>query len=252
MVERSFPGFVVDKGVVLEMRQSILLLLIGVVLPLVSSFITYTLVTLEANATPLGETGGLILSIALLKLMLLATTGIFPVNLNDLFKNILGLKRKKRDDGTSMEYDNSILYQVPEVELMPCTIRFLCELEVAAKTSDNYLPQPPQVMNGRILDEEVAPEEADPLTELQIEAIRALYREEDPTGELSGRGRQALTVLEKLTGPSCEKAYNLCPGRYTIPLVYRTVFDEINLVVHDENDNLQDLTGNQSDEGEDD
>lgn len=66
--------------------------------------------------------------------------------------------------------------QVPDVETLPCTRRFLCELEVAARTSDNYLPQEPQVHEGRDPSEEVAPEEVDPITEMQIEAVRAIYR----------------------------------------------------------------------------
>lgn len=66
--------------------------------------------------------------------------------------------------------------QVPEVQQMPCTRRFLCELETIARTSDNYMPKEPEALNGRILEEEVAPEEVDPLAEMQIEAVRALYR----------------------------------------------------------------------------
>lgn len=65
---------------------------------------------------------------------------------------------------------------MPDVEALPCTRRFLCELEAAARTSDKYLPQEPQEHEGRDPSEEVAPEEVDPITEMQIEAVRALYR----------------------------------------------------------------------------
>lgn len=213
------------------MRRGVLLLLVGVVLPLVSSFITYTFISMGNNALEVDETGALLIILTLIKLMLISTQGVFPINMNELFTNLMS--RGKRSANSIVEFDNSTLYQVPEVDLMPCTRRFLCEMEMAAKTSDNYLPSKgPAVTGDRNLEEEVAPEEVDPLTELHIEAIRALYREEDPTGELSPRGQRALEVMEGLTGPVCEKAYRLCPGRYTSSLIYRTIFDEMNLVVH--------------------
>lgn len=49
-------------------------------------------------------------------------------------------------------------------------------MEMAARTSENYLPKEPAVIEGRNLEEEVAPEPADPITELQIEAVRALFK----------------------------------------------------------------------------
>lgn len=67
-------------------------------------------------------------------------------------------------------------HQVPEVEGLPCTRRLLCELEAAARTSDNYLPRPPKEHEGRDPSEEETPEEVDPISEIQIEAVRALYR----------------------------------------------------------------------------
>ncbi|XP_071526764.1 uncharacterized protein [Panulirus ornatus] len=205
--------------------------LVGVVVPLATSLVTYTFVSMGSNALALDETGALIVILTLIKLVLLSTQGIFPINMNNVFSSII---RGKRSTNYIGAFDNSTLYQVPDVDLMPCIRRFLCELEVAARTSDNYLPKEPEAVNDRNLDEEVAPEEVDPISEMQAEAIRALYREEDPTGALSERGRRALAVVEALTGPACEVAYRLCPGRYTAPLVYRTIFEEINLMASDQ------------------
>lgn len=70
----------------------------------------------------------------------------------------------------------NLLLQVPEVVRMPCIRRLLCHMEMAARTSENYLPKEPAVIEGRNLEEEVAPEPADPITELQIEAVRALFK----------------------------------------------------------------------------
>ncbi|XP_064107890.1 uncharacterized protein LOC135216450 [Macrobrachium nipponense] len=220
------------------MRRSVLLFIVGVVLPMVSSFITYTLVTLEANAMPLDETGGLIILLAFLKLLLISTTGVFPIDMNSFFSDLMERQRKKRDvimDGSTSSNRNATLYQVPDVDLMPCTRRFLCELETVAKTSDKYLPKRANAIDDGEdnwnPEEDVAPEQVDPLSELQIEAARALFRDEDPTGELSERSKKGLAVIEGLTGSVCEEAYRLCPGRFTAPTLYRTFFDEINLEI---------------------
>ncbi|KAG7173648.1 hypothetical protein Hamer_G025029 [Homarus americanus] len=201
--------------------------LVGVLLPLATSLVTYTFISMGSNALAVDETGALIIILTLIKLVLLSTQGIFPININKVFNNII--ERGKRSPGSSSRntniigsFDNSTLYQVPEVDVMPCIRRFLCELEVAARTSDNYLPKEPEVVMDRNLEEEVAPEEVDPISEMQ-----------DPMGDLSPRGLRALAVMEGLTGPSCELAYRLCPGRYTAPLAYRAIFEEINLIVHD-------------------
>ncbi|XP_050691266.1 uncharacterized protein LOC126982961 [Eriocheir sinensis] len=120
--------------------------------------------------------------------------------------------RKPHPEG-EVHGGRNIRSQVPEVEGLPCTRRLLCELETAARTSDIYLPRAPKEHEGRDPSEEEAPQEVDPITEIQIEAVRALYREDDPTGELSERGRRAVKVVEELTGAACETAYRLCPGR---------------------------------------
>ncbi|KAK8393558.1 hypothetical protein O3P69_006710 [Scylla paramamosain] len=198
---------------------------VTVVLPLASALVTYTFVSMGSDPVTLDDTGALILMLAMAKLLLLSTQGIFPVDLNEVFYDLV--YRAPRD---AEERNN--LYKVPDVEALPCTRRFLCELEAAARTSDNYLPRGPEEHEGRNPNEEAAPEEVDPITEMQIEAIRALYREEDPTGELSDRGRRAVKVVEGLTGSACESAYRLCPGRYTSGMVFRAIFDEINLKAH--------------------
>ena len=38
-------------------------------------------------------------------------------------------------------------------------------------------------------------------------------REDTDTGDLTPRTARGLQLVEGLTGPSCEKAYKLCPGR---------------------------------------
>ncbi|ROT67896.1 hypothetical protein C7M84_013989 [Penaeus vannamei] len=214
------------------MRRAVFFFLFGVVLPIVTSLVTYTLVTLESDPLNLDETGALILTIALIKIIILGGTGVFPIDINKLFDNIV-TRGKRSTISSGVIYDNNTLYQVPEVVRMPCIRRLLCHMEMAARTSENYLPKEPAVIEGRNLEEEVAPEPADPITELQIEAVRALFKEEDPTGELSPRGNRALRVIEGLTGEACEAAYNLCPGRFTIPGLYRTLFDEMNFAVHE-------------------
>ncbi|XP_045595779.2 uncharacterized protein [Procambarus clarkii] len=213
------------------MRQCIWVFLVGVVVPLVTSLVTYTFVSMGSEALAVDEIGALIIMVTIIKLVLLSTQGIFPIDMNEVLHQIIQRgKRSTNEDGT---FNNSSLYQVPAVDEMPCIRRFLCEVEVATRTSDNYLPKEPEAVNDRILEEEVAPEEVDPISEMQVEAVRALYREEDPTGELSERGRRALQVVESMTGPACEMAYKLCPGRFTAPLIYRTIFEEINLAVSD-------------------
>lgn len=214
------------------MKQCVWMVLLGVVLPLVTSFVTYTVVSLGSKPIMVDETGALIIMLTLLKLVLLSTQGIFPIDLNALFNSIIN--KGKRSTTALRASNNRTLYEVPEVDETPCIRRFLCELETVVRTSDNYLPEEPtEAINDRILEEEFDPEVVDPISEMQAEAIRALYREGDPTGELSERGRRALGVVESLTGQACELAYRLCPGRYKPLLVYRTIFDEINMIVHD-------------------
>ncbi|KAK4329110.1 hypothetical protein Pmani_000521 [Petrolisthes manimaculis] len=196
-----------------------------VLVPLVTTLVTYTFVSMGSDALVVDDTGALIIMLAFIKLVLLGSQGIFPIDLNPIYEKIVG--RRKRSI-------NSTAFEVPEVRHTPCVRRFLCELEAAARTSDNYLPRGPnEVDDGWNLDEEVAPEEVDPIHEMQVEAIRALFREEDPTGELSKRGQSALAVVGALTGQVCEEAYALCKGRFTAPMAYKAIFEEINLVISD-------------------
>ncbi|KAK3887410.1 hypothetical protein Pcinc_008526 [Petrolisthes cinctipes] len=198
---------------------------VGVLVPLVTTLVTYTFVSMGSDALVVDDTGALIIMLAFIKLVLLGTQGIFPIDLDAVYNNIIN--RGKRSI-------NSTAFEVPEVSHTPCVRRFLCELEAAARTSDNYLPRGPnEVDDGRNLDEEVAPEEVDPIHEMQVEAIRALFREEDPTGELSERGQSALAVVGALTGTVCEEAYALCKGRFTAPMAYKAIFEEINMVIRD-------------------
>ncbi|XP_050690707.1 uncharacterized protein LOC126982580 [Eriocheir sinensis] len=200
--------------------------MVAVVLPFASALVTYTFVSMGNEALAVDDTGGLIIMLVLAKLLLLSTQGIFPVDLNNVLYDLAYRSPRDADNRNS-------LYQVPKVEGLPCTRRLLCELEAAARTSDNYLPRTPKEHEGRDPSEEEAPEEVDPITEMQIEAVRALFREEDPTGELSHRGRRAVKVVEKLTGAACETTYRLCPGRFSAPMLYRAIFEEMNVKVHD-------------------
>ncbi|XP_076041988.1 uncharacterized protein LOC143025860 [Oratosquilla oratoria] len=218
------------------------LLLVGVVLPLTSSFITYTFVSMENNAIMLDQTQALIAIIALIKLALLGSTGVFPIDLNQLYRDLAG--NRIRRQALRFPLQQSLpttqvaeLYQIPEDDWLPCVRRFLCELEVAAKTSDQYEVAEPQIDpddEDRHPEEDVAPPKVDPMQEMHIEALRALYRETDPSGELSTRSSRALRSLEALTGKSCEAAYRNCPGRFTPSGAFNAVFEEINLGVHEE------------------
>lgn len=98
---------------------------------------------------------------------------------------------------------------------MPCIRRFLCELEVAARTSENYIPKEPELVNDRNPDEEAAPEEVDPISEMQVEAIRALYRS---VHLATGSGPVQV-------GSPCNR-FGPCTGRFTLQQVrplYRSV-----------------------------
>lgn len=97
---------------------------------------------------------------------------------------------------------------------MPCLRRLLCEVETAARTSDQYGQQAVSDVNDRRPEEEVDIDMPDPITELHEEAIRAMFGHNNPDSPDSTPGtRKALEVLNSLTGESCEAAYKLCPGR---------------------------------------
>lgn len=70
------------------------------------------------------------------------------------------------------------LVQIPPVTQFPCLRRLICEVESAARSSDSYNKKFPEELNGRNPEEEVSPEQEDPLTEVHIEAVKALYRYE--------------------------------------------------------------------------
>ncbi|KAK7069862.1 hypothetical protein SK128_021070 [Halocaridina rubra] len=89
-----------------KMRRKILFFLLGIVLPLVSSFITYTLVTLETNALQLDDAGALVITIILIE-----RDRNLPIDLNQIAKDIYDKARNKRDV-TAPNFDNSSLYQV--------------------------------------------------------------------------------------------------------------------------------------------
>ncbi|XP_050706827.1 uncharacterized protein LOC126992210 [Eriocheir sinensis] len=206
--------------------QALVVGVVAVMLPLTSALVTYFFLTMLNEPITVDDTGGLIIMLVIAKLLLLSAQGIFPIDLNNVFYGLVYRFPRDADNRNSF-------YQVPEVEGLPCTRRLLCELETAARTSDIYLPRAPKEHEGRDPSEEEAPQEVDPITEIQIEAVRALYREDDPTGELSERGRRAVKVVEELTGAACETAYRLCPGRFTAPMYYRVIFEEINFKAHD-------------------
>ncbi|KAF2367519.1 hypothetical protein FHG87_001730, partial [Trinorchestia longiramus] len=61
-----------------------------ILLPIASSFITYAIVLAKNKPIALDPTQGAILSLALLKFILLGSLGVFPINLDRLFVQVLG------------------------------------------------------------------------------------------------------------------------------------------------------------------
>ncbi|XP_066952258.1 uncharacterized protein [Macrobrachium rosenbergii] len=68
-----------------------LLIILTVVLPLVSSLVTYAFVSLPDNSISLDLTGSLLLLLVLFKILILGSLGTFPIDLNAFFQ-----KRKGR------------------------------------------------------------------------------------------------------------------------------------------------------------
>ena len=97
---------------------------------------------------------------------------------------------------------------------MPCVRRFLCEIEATVRTSDSYNPQPSQNLEDRHPEEEIDVEVVDPLSELYMEAIQALFGHDKPS--TPDKTAKAMRAIESLTGESCERAYKLCHGRSDI------------------------------------
>lgn len=210
------------------------------VLPIASSFITYAIVAAKNTPISLDPTQSAILALAILKFVLLGGLGVFPIDMDKLFHQVKRDQesRPRRDvaEGSEMgPWGGQRLFEVPSVDSMPCIRRLFCEIETAARTSDAYGQQESQNTVDRHLEEEVDVEETDPLTELYIEAIRAMYGHDEPSSPDSTRATErALQTVKALTGDSCERAYKMCSGRYTAPMVFKRVFQEMNFRARDE------------------
>ena len=88
-------------------------------------------------------------------------------------------------------------------------------METAARTSDQYNEEAPEDINDRHPEEEDLSDGADPITELYVEAVRAMYGHTEPSSpDSTPATERAVAMLKNLTGSNCEAAYRLCPGRY--------------------------------------
>ncbi|XP_045115086.1 uncharacterized protein LOC123506801 isoform X4 [Portunus trituberculatus] len=113
-------------------REGVSLAAVGaVIVPMVASLVTYTFVSLPGEAIALDQTGSLVVLLVLLKIFVLGISGHLPFDLNKLWSH--HGRREKR----TLPY----LLQESLEEDLPCTVRILCELETAARTSsEDELP----------------------------------------------------------------------------------------------------------------
>ncbi|KAF2367514.1 hypothetical protein FHG87_001725 [Trinorchestia longiramus] len=206
-------------------------------LPIASSYITYIVIAGKTDPIALDATQGVLLSLALIKLVLLGSLGVFPIHLDTVFTQVLGDEeyRPRRSLHNSTDLAVSWRYKEIPVHKIPCLRRMFCEIETAAKTSDSYGNEPSQNDVDRHLEEEMDVESPDPLLEMYTEAVRALYGYDGPSApDSSPATEKALSLMQSLTGKSCEQAYKLCSGRYTAPMVFGKIFTELNIRLKDE------------------
>ncbi|KAF2348412.1 hypothetical protein FHG87_020831, partial [Trinorchestia longiramus] len=169
--------------------------------------------------------------------VLLGSLGVFPINLNQVFSQVLGAEeyRPRRSIHNSTDLAVSWRYKEIPVHKTPCLRRMFCEIETAAKTSDSYGDKPSQNDVDRHPEEEVDVESSDPQLELYTEAVRALYGYDSPSSpDSSPATEKALSLMQSLTGKSCEQAYKLCRGRYTAAMLFSKIFNELNIRLKDE------------------
>jgi len=211
-----------------------LLWALAVAVPLTSALVTYTFVSSHSNGIQLDATQSAIVCLALIKLVLLGSTGVFPINLDDMFdKTWWPFSRRSR----RAVQDN--MFQMPAVGKMPCMRRLLCEVETAARTSDQYGVEAAEGVNDREASDEVNPEKVDPLSEVYIEAVRAMYGHNTPDSpDCTEHTDRAFRLMHDINGQHCEQAYRLCPGRYTAPMIFKAVLDEIGLHAEDTSSKL--------------
>jgi len=208
-----------------------LFLFLYLLVPLTTAFVTYTFVSAMNNPISLDSTQAAIVCIALIKLVLLGSTGVFPIDLDDVFRRVW----KPFTDHEIYKRDLSPpSFQAPPVSHMPCLRRLLCEVETAARTSDQYNQEAVEGVNDRDPKDEVSPERPDPLSEMYIEAVRAMYgHSEADSPDCTADTDRAFRLLHSVNGKNCEEAYRLCPGRHTAPMVFKSVLDEIGLRAKD-------------------
>jgi len=204
-----------------------------VLVPLTTAFVTYTFVSSQSSPLTLDSTQAAIVCLALIKLMLLGATGIFPIDLDDLFRRVwkpfTDHDRYKRDLEAAERS-----FRAPPVSSMPCLRRLLCEVETAARTSDQYNQQPLDGVNGRDSMDEVAPERTDPLSDVYIEAVRALYgHTAADSPDCTDNTDKAYRLLHSINGRNCEEAYRLCSGRPSASIVFQSILSEVGLRLKD-------------------
>ncbi|KAK4329109.1 hypothetical protein Pmani_000520 [Petrolisthes manimaculis] len=156
---------------------SIITFILTVCAPVTTAFVTYTFVSLPDNSIALDQNGSLAVLLVLLKIFVLGVLGQLPLNLNELLKK----GRKRRDNN----HHGPMLNKDMEEE-MPCTVRILCELETAARTSSEDQFTFPQHQHygevddrGQTLDDgdRVAGTllDVDPLSDFHEEGVTQLF-----------------------------------------------------------------------------
>ncbi|KAF2361283.1 hypothetical protein FHG87_007963 [Trinorchestia longiramus] len=255
------------------MRMKWIIVALSLLLPMVSSFITYTLVSMFSRPIALDTTQATLVCLALMKTLLLGATGVFPIDLNLIFKQVLGEggfypdeeevttqtsvtdeeeksteedsvedqearrsgRSRRNSDRNNSNIINNMLFTTPDVSHTPCIRRFLCEIETVIRTSDDFNARPSENVVDRHPEEEVDVESPDPQLELYTEGVRALFGYNRPSHpDSTPSTKKVLALIQALTGKSCEKAYKLCLGRYTAPMVFKVIFDEVGFRAKDE------------------
>ncbi|XP_045115085.1 uncharacterized protein LOC123506801 isoform X3 [Portunus trituberculatus] len=206
-------------------REGVSLAAVGaVIVPMVASLVTYTFVSLPGEAIALDQTGSLVVLLVLLKIFVLGISGHLPFDLNKLWSH--HGRREKR----TLPY----LLQESLEEDLPCTVRILCELETAARTSsEDELPDVSTLHHGEVdtrgqttgdgdrVDGTLL--EVDHVVDFHEEAVAALFQED-------ARGTAVLSLLAGLTGPGlCEAAYAHCPGSLTARQAMGVLFNELHI-----------------------
>ncbi|XP_050694472.1 uncharacterized protein LOC126984650 [Eriocheir sinensis] len=211
-----------------DRRGACIAVLVAMVMPLVASLVTYTFVSLPGNGIALDHTGSLVALLVLLKIFVLGITHHLPFDLDRLWRTHM----RERRGLPGLPY----LLQEGVEEDLPCTVRILCELETAARTSAEEVLTDTSPLhygevdargqtegNGDRLDGTLL--EVDHVADFHEEAVAQLFKEDE-------RGRAVLSLLAGLTGPGlCEAAYAHCPGSLTARQALGVLFRELHITL---------------------